>query len=384
MEEDVSTASGLPEHLELQRTRVICGPDMNSHTESTLSAHQYAPMGTSQAFSLAKFKKGFNITITKYEGDDMEFELKGISCAMANSLRRIMIAEAPTMAIEHVYILNNTSIIQDEVLSHRLGLIPLRVDPRLFKYKVRGGLRVALGCLPGAVLDCTSKEENATQTNTIVLKLKVECRRLPDGSVENDKVYSKDLQWLPEGSEIPAETGARFGESQATVVADVRPTYEDILIAKLRPGQAIELEAHCVKGVGEEHAKWSPVATTWYKLMPEVVLLQPVTGDLADELAAECPGLFQVVERGGSRAVMVADPRQHWKQLEKVRRLSGEERWSPYLQLRKVKDHFIFTVESTGAWRPHELFNYAVDVMVSKCDKVLEGLQTFPSRSFDY
>ena len=31
MEEDESTASGLPEHLELQRTRVVCGPDMNSH-----------------------------------------------------------------------------------------------------------------------------------------------------------------------------------------------------------------------------------------------------------------------------------------------------------------------------------------------------------------
>jgi DNA-directed RNA polymerase alpha subunit len=56
---------------------------------------------------------------------------------LANSLRRIMISEAPTMAIEHVYILNNTSVIQDEVLSHRMGLVPLRVDPRLFTYKVR-------------------------------------------------------------------------------------------------------------------------------------------------------------------------------------------------------------------------------------------------------
>lgn len=58
---------------------------------------------------------------------------------MANSLRRIMISEAPTMAIEHVFIVNNTSVIQDEVLSHRLGLVPLRVDPRLFQYKVRCG-----------------------------------------------------------------------------------------------------------------------------------------------------------------------------------------------------------------------------------------------------
>ena len=56
-----------------------------AQTESTLSAHQYAPMGASQAFSLAKFKKGLNITITKYEGDDMEFEMKGISCAVSHA-----------------------------------------------------------------------------------------------------------------------------------------------------------------------------------------------------------------------------------------------------------------------------------------------------------
>jgi hypothetical protein len=45
--------------------------------------------------------------------------------------------------------------------------------------------------------------------------------------------------------------------------------------------QCIQLEAHAIKGVGREHAKWSPVATAWYRLQPEVVLLQPVTGAAA-------------------------------------------------------------------------------------------------------
>jgi DNA-directed RNA polymerase I and III subunit RPAC1 len=39
------------------------------------------------------------------------------------------------MAIEKVYIANNTSVIQDEVLAHRLGLLPIKADPRLFDYK---------------------------------------------------------------------------------------------------------------------------------------------------------------------------------------------------------------------------------------------------------
>ena len=41
------------------------------------------------------------------------------------------------MAIDKVMIFNNTSIIQDEVLAHRLGLIPIKVDPRLFEYKAQ-------------------------------------------------------------------------------------------------------------------------------------------------------------------------------------------------------------------------------------------------------
>ena len=42
------------------------------------------------------------------------------------------------MAIEKVHINNNTSIIQDEVLAHRLGLIPIKADPRMFEYKQDG------------------------------------------------------------------------------------------------------------------------------------------------------------------------------------------------------------------------------------------------------
>ena len=46
------------------------------------------------------------------------------------------------MAIEKVHIYNNTSIIQDEVLAHRLGLIPINADPRLFEYKQPGKLGI--------------------------------------------------------------------------------------------------------------------------------------------------------------------------------------------------------------------------------------------------
>jgi DNA-directed RNA polymerase I and III subunit RPAC1 len=324
-------------------------------TSSTISAGQYAAAGEARTFDLAAFKAGLRVDVARYEGDEMEFEVGGLSCAMANALRRIIIAEVPTMAIEHVFVVNNTSIIQDEVLAHRLGLVPLNLDARLFEYRARGA--------------------PATPRNTAVLRLRVECRRGAGGAAEGEKVLSSALEWLPDGSELPEETGAAFAPgAQAAFLPACGPVHDDILLAKMRPGQAIELEAHATKGVGEEHSKWSPVATAWYRLAPELALLAPPPPDVAAALAAELPGLVRVVGAGPDARAEVDDARRHEKLLEKARRLSGEARFAPYIQLRKAKDRFIFTVESTGAWRPHELFTHAAAVMISKCDKVLEGL----------
>jgi DNA-directed RNA polymerase I and III subunit RPAC1 len=84
--------------------------------------------------------------------------------------------------------------------------------------------------------------------------------------------------------------------------------------------QCIQLEAHASKGIGQEHAKWSPVATAWYRLQPEVVLLQPLAGPDAAQLVAEVPGLFTLDASG---RLVVGAARQHEQQLEKVRVCKG-------------------------------------------------------------
>ena len=76
---------------------------------------------------------------------------------------------------------------------------------------------------------------------------------------------------------------------------------------------------NCAAGVGDEHAKWSPVATTWYRLMPEVVLLQQPCGAVAQQLAAELPGLLSLQGSGDKATVVVGDVRKHDRLLEKVR-----------------------------------------------------------------
>lgn len=76
------------------------------------------------------------------------------------------------------------------------------------------------------------------------------------------------------GSELPPDEETKFTAFNAPQPAPggqpIAPTHSDIVLAKLRKKHEIELEAHAVKGVGKEHAKWSPVATAAYRLLPEV------------------------------------------------------------------------------------------------------------------
>lgn len=68
------------------------------------------------------------VEVRKLDSSYCEFVLKDTDVSMANALRRIMIAEVPTIAIDLVEMENNTTVLNDEFLAHRLGLIPLVSD----------------------------------------------------------------------------------------------------------------------------------------------------------------------------------------------------------------------------------------------------------------
>src|SRR5580658_4961830 len=78
------------------------------------------------AWDKEKFRNSFSVQFHHNEPLDSSFSLVGIDAAVANAFRRILIAEIPTLAIEYVFVNNNTSIIQDEVLAARLGLVPFK------------------------------------------------------------------------------------------------------------------------------------------------------------------------------------------------------------------------------------------------------------------
>nr|CAD1839330.1 unnamed protein product [Ananas comosus var. bracteatus] len=330
----------LPEHLELQRTRVVCKADAPIHTEGIQYSGAYASMGVDNNLRMDNLCKNFKIEIKRLTEDEVEFDMIGIDASIANAFRRILIAEVPTMAIEKVFMVDNTSVIADEVLAHRLGLIPLDADPRQFEY--------------------FSENDVPNERNTIVYELKVSCKRVLHGL---QVVKSDQLKWLPDGSQLHKETPSQSAEPKTY-------TSFNIILAKLGPGQAIELEAHAVKGIGKDHAKWSPVATAWYRMLPEVVFLKEVTGADAEELVKKCPvnvlilKASEMVRKSSSSKTTSLHP------LQRMHPGVTEEA----VELRRVKDHFIFTIESTGALPPEVLFTEAVKILEEKCNRLITEL----------
>lgn len=84
---------------------------------------------------------------------------------------------------------------------------------------------------------------------------------------------------------------------------NIGPTNPNIVLAKLRPGQAVEMVMHAFKGFGKDHAKWSPVATASYRLHPNIIIKSPIPMERAEEFA-KCfsPGVVKIDKKKGKRA----------------------------------------------------------------------------------
>ncbi|OBS58434.1 hypothetical protein A6R68_10470 [Neotoma lepida] len=309
--------------VEEMRTRVVLGEFGVRNVHTTDFPGNYS--GYDDAWDQDRFEKNFRVDIVHMDESTLEFDMVGIDAAIANAFRRILLAEVPTMAVEKVLVYNNTSIVQDEILAHRLGLIPILADPRLFEYR--------------------------------------------------NQVYTRHMTWVPLGNQADV-----FPEGT------IRPVHDDILIAQLRPGQEIDLIMHCVKGIGEnpvcpgrvtefltgkDHAKFSPVATASYRLLPDITLLEPVEGEAAEELS-RCfsPGVIEVQEVQGKKLARVANARLDTFSREIFR----NEKLKKAVRLARVRDHYIFSVESTGVLPPDVLVSEAIKILMGKCRRFLDEL----------
>lgn len=190
------------------------------------------------------------------ERDDTNLRLliKGVHTAFLNALRRTIISEVPCMAIDEVVVIENSSILHDEILAHRLGLIPLKTDLESYNLPEK----------------CPCQSEFGCNLCRVTLTLQKEATDSPV------TVYSGDLK-----SENP----------------EIIPVSPHIPIVKLATGQRIMLEAYAKLGKGKKHAKWQPVSMCTYKYMPRIEILENC--DACGDCVRICPK--KVFTRTGNR-----------------------------------------------------------------------------------
>jgi DNA-directed RNA polymerase II subunit RPB3 len=192
------------------------------------------------------------VKITDVRDDFLSFELTDTDISMANALRRVMIAEVPTLCIDLVEFHDNTSPLQDEFIAHRLGLIPLRS----LKPNGMDGWNYCHLC------ECAGECRNCTIRFTLDCDFEALAQGYAD-EVTSVSVTSRHLIPLDPSVQI-MHFSSKEEEEQSRD--------NGIVIVKLGPGQRLRLSAVAKKGIAKEHAKWSPVSTVALKHDPIVKL----------------------------------------------------------------------------------------------------------------
>ncbi|RLI09691.1 DNA-directed RNA polymerase subunit D [Candidatus Bathyarchaeota archaeon] len=251
--------------------------------------------------------KAMEVEVLELEGDVLRLLVRGADVSFVNALRRIMIAEVPCMAIEEVGIVENSSVLEDEVLAHRIGLIPLKMSPALLEE-------------PDKVVRLELSAEAEEETIT---------------------VYSGDLK-----SDSP----------------DVVPLYPNMPIVKLAPGQRIYLIATARLGKGSQHARWQPVSAATHKYLP-VVRVDVARCNLCGRCMEVCPR--KVLDRTGNamkvRNVMACTLCRDCADACPLKPPAIDVSWE--------EGSFIMYVESTGVLPPDVIMAEAIRVLGRKLDE---------------
>lgn len=255
------------------------------------------------------------IQILEKNDDFMRFIVRGVNVPFVNALRRIMLTEVPTMAIDEVVILENSSILHDEILAHRMGFIPLKTDLDSYNLPDECECESDLGC-------------NLCRTNLI---LEAEAT---DKSVT---VYSGDLK--------PENPG-------------IAPVSGKIPIVKLATEQRLNLEAYVRLGKGKDHAKWQPVSMCTYMYLPKIKV-DSERCDACAECVKVCPEAVLVDMADGLKIQEVINCTLCMDCVDAC------PQDPPAIEISWEKDAFVFKIESTGA--------LPVERIVAEALKILDG-----------
>lgn len=247
--------------------------------------------------------------------------IKDSNPVFVNTLRRIIVTEVPTMAIETVEFRKNSSILYDEMVAHRLGLIPLKTDLKTYNM----------------LSECKCSGEGCAKCS---LKLTLKVTAKSDQIVTAEELKSNDPK--------------------------VVPVYPEIPITNLLKGQQLEFEATAVLGRGREHIKWSP-ALAYYKYKPVIeISRQPKD---AEAFAKVCPKNVYDANKGKLSvnkdnlydchlcgACVAAEP--------------------GVIKLNESNEEFVFYIEPFGQLSTKQIVTEAFEIFDRKLDEFAEKIKS--------
>ncbi len=261
-----------------------------------------------------------NVRVLEKDKNNIKFVLEEVPLAFANSLRRIMLSEIPTLAFDSIDFVENSSTIFDEILAHRLALTPIVTDPETFS-------------LPDEH-NCPDPEHGCPQC-LITFVLDKQAKDKPTN------VYSGDLQSPDPKVQVAAPK---------------------ILLVKLNPNQRLSLEANARVGLGKDHAKWQCASTVAFQYMPEVNIDPTRVTEESKKVVAACPQNIFIWQDGtlGTQNTLNCTLCNACVEVDITGAVSirGDER------------SFIFTLESTGAYSPEKIVEMGFDVLLKKIKEV--------------
>jgi DNA-directed RNA polymerase subunit D len=265
------------------------------------------------------------IEVLEKDETNLRVVVRDANVPLINALRRIALAEVPAMAIEEVVMIENSSILQDEMIAHRLGLVPLKTD--LDNYN-----------LPE---NCECQSEFGCSQCRVTLTLNAE-------STEGTRpVYSGELV-----SENP----------------EIVPVSDKIPLVKLGKGQKLKLEAYARLGKGKVHAKWQPVCVCAYKYYPKIELPAEKCAD-CQKCVDICPKkvLAMKGEKIEIRDLLACNLCMDCVELCPKKGEGIKVGWE--------KSDFVMNIESTGALPPERVLQEATKILDKQLSEFEEQLK---------
>lgn len=268
------------------------------------------------------------VKIEVLEKDDTNIRvvIKDADVSLMNALRRIALAEVPSMAIDEVVMIENSSILQDEIIAHRLGLTPLKTDLDSYNLPEKCECQSEFGCpLCRVTLTLDAEAKEGTRP-----------------------VYSGELV-----SENP----------------NIVPVSDKIPIIKLAKGQKLKLEAYARLGKGKVHAKWQPVSMCAYKYYPQIEISTKDCGDCGAKCVEICP---KKVLNQKENKVEVRELLACTLCMDCVEACPKEPK---PIKVSWEKNAFIMNIESTGALPPERVLQEATKILREQLTEFEEHLK---------